>query len=129
MYVKGNIIPDIRDCKTSKDTWNKLKGLYETSDSNRILFLKTKLLSIKMEVNESITKYLSHIKDLRDNLGGIGKEMSSSDLVIVPLKGLLLDYKVFILALIARKTPPTFAELDRILLQEEERMEIYEPES
>ena len=71
MFVKDNIIPQIRDCKTSKDSWNKLKGLYETSDSNIIFFLKTKLLSIKMEVKEFITKYLSHIKDLRDNLGNI----------------------------------------------------------
>ena len=56
MSVKDNIILHIRDCKTSKDTWNKLKGLYETLGSNKILFVKTKLLSIKMEVNESITK-------------------------------------------------------------------------
>ena len=73
MSLKDNIIPHIRDCKTSKDTWDKLKGLYETSDSNRILFLKTKLLFIKMEVNESITRYLSRIKDLRDNMDDIGE--------------------------------------------------------
>ena len=82
-----------------------------------------------MEVNESITKYLSHIKDLRDNLGDIGKEMSSSDLVTITLKGLLPDYKVFISTLATRQTPPTFVELGGILLQEEERMKIYEPES
>ena len=95
MYVKDNIILHIRDCKTSKDTWNKLKGLYETSDSNRILFLKTKLLSIKMEVNESTTKYLSRM-DLRDNMGDNGEEMSSSEFVTITLKSLLPDYKVFI---------------------------------
>ena len=38
MSVKDNIIPHIKNSKTSKDTWDKLKGLYETSDSNRILF-------------------------------------------------------------------------------------------
>ena len=62
MSVKENIIPHIRNCKTSKDTWDKLKGLYETSDANRILFLKIKLLSIKMDVNETMNKYLSCIK-------------------------------------------------------------------
>ena len=64
MSVKDNIIPHIRDCKMSKDTWDILNSFYETSNSNRILFLKTKLLYIKMEVNEPITKYLSRIKDL-----------------------------------------------------------------
>ena len=38
MFVKDNIIPHIKNCKMSKDTWDKLKGLYETSDSNRIFF-------------------------------------------------------------------------------------------
>ena len=101
MFVKDNIIPHIRYCKTSKGTWNKIKFLYEMSYSNRF-FLKTKLLSIKMEVNESITKYLSHIKDLRDNLGDIGEEISSIYLVTITLKGLLQYYKVFISTLAAR---------------------------
>ena len=66
MSVKDNIIPHIRDCKTSKEIWEILKGLYETTNSNRILFLKTKILSIKMEANENITTYVSRIKDLSD---------------------------------------------------------------
>ena len=78
-----------------------------------------------MEVNESITKYLSHIKDLRDNLGDIGEEILSTYLVTITLKGLLQDYKVFILALAARQIPPTFTELDEILVQEEERIKFY----
>ena len=36
MSIKDNIIPHIKNSKTSKDTWDKLKGLYETYDSNRI---------------------------------------------------------------------------------------------
>ena len=83
MSVKDNIIPHIKNCKTPKDTWDKLKGLYETSDSNRNFFLKTKLLSFNMELNEPITKYLSCIKDLRDNLGDIGEDMSSTYLVTI----------------------------------------------
>ena len=129
MFVKDNIIPHIRICKTSKDTWDKLKGLYETSDSNRILFLKTKLLSIKMDVNETMNKYLSHIKYLRDNLGDIGEEVSSTDLVFITLKGPLRDYKIFISSLVARQTPPTFTKLSGILIQEEERMKMCKHES
>ena len=82
MSVEDNIIPHIRNSKKYKDTWEKLKGLYETYDSNRILFLKTKLLSIKMDVNETMNTYLSRIKYFRDNLGDIGEEVSSIDLVL-----------------------------------------------
>ena len=34
MSVKDNIIHHIGDCKSSKDTWDKRKGLYESTDSN-----------------------------------------------------------------------------------------------
>ena len=34
MSVKDNIIPHIRDSKTPKETWDVLKGLYETSNEN-----------------------------------------------------------------------------------------------
>ena len=81
-----------------------------------------------MDVNETMNKYLSRIKDLRDNLGDIG-EVSSTDLISITLKGLLPDYKIFISSLAARQTLPTFTELGGILIQEEERMKMYEPES
>jgi len=74
MSIKDNIIPHIRDYKTSKETWEILKGLYETSNSNRIIFFKTKLLSIKMEENENVTTYVFRIKDLCDQLSAIGEK-------------------------------------------------------
>ena len=36
MYVKDNIIFHIRDCKTYKETWDILKGLYQTTNTNRV---------------------------------------------------------------------------------------------
>lgn len=39
------------------------------------------------------------------------------------------DYKLFILELLARPKPPTFDELTRILLQEEDRMKNYDLDS
>ena len=108
MSIKDNIILHIRNCTTSKATWDTLKGLYQTTDANRVLFLKPKLLSIKMEANEEVRKFISCIKELSDKLGDIGEVVESSDLVTVTLKGLLLDYKVFISTLAARKKTPNF---------------------
>ena len=126
MSIKDNIILHIRNCTTSKETWDTLKGLYQTIDANRVLFLKTKLLSIKMEANEGVRKFISHIKELSDKLGDIGEVVESSDLVKVTLKGLVLDHKVFISALAAREKPPNFEELARILIEEEEIMKNYD---
>ena len=73
MYVKDNIIPHIRDATTSTATWTALKALYETSNTNRILFLKTKLLGIKMDGNESVSSFLGRIKEVKDKLLNIGE--------------------------------------------------------
>eukprot|EP01018_Ginkgo_biloba_P029169 Gb_05031 [translate_table: standard] len=121
MFVKYTIIPHIRDCKTSTDTWEVLKSLYEMVNTNRVLFLKRKLLSIKMEENENISHYLSRVKDLRDKLGDIGEKVSSSDLVIVTLNGMLHEYQVFITSLAAGEKAPSFDDLIGNLIQEEER--------
>ena len=126
MIVKDNVIPHIRNCETSKVTWDMLRSLYETRDANRVLFLKSKLLSINMETNEGVSKFISHIKDLSDKLGDIGEIVDNTDLVTITLKGLVPDYKVFILALSATKIPPIFLELTGILIQEEERMKNYD---
>ena len=45
--------------------------------------MKTKLLSIKMEANESVSKFISHIKDLSDKLGDSGEKVNNIDLVTI----------------------------------------------
>jgi hypothetical protein len=123
MSIKDSIIPHIRDCKTSRETWEILKGLYEITNSNIIMFFKTNLLSIKMEANENITTYDSRIKDLSDQLSAIGEYVSKYDMVTITLKGLIRDYHVFISSLGGRAQPPTFSELTRILLQRRRKNE------
>jgi hypothetical protein len=121
MSVKDNIIPYIRDAKTSSETWKVLKDLYETNNTNHIIFLKSKFLSIKMDINESISTFIRQIKDMKDKLGDIGEKVSNTDLVTIALNGMVEDYQMFITGLAAREKAPTFEELTCILLQEEER--------
>ena len=102
MSVKDSIIPHIREAKTSAETWTALKDLYETSNTNRLLFLKTKLLGIKMDANEFVSSFLGRIKEVKDKLGDIGESVSSTDLVTITLNGMLEDYHMFITGLAAR---------------------------
>jgi hypothetical protein len=129
MSVKDSIIPHIRDATTSVATWTALKALYETSNTNHILFLKTKLLGIKMDGNESVSSFLGRIKEVKDKLVNIGETVSNTDLVTITLNGMLEDYHMFIAGLAAREKPPTFEELTGILLQEEERRGNLKPPS
>ena len=98
-----------------------LKTLYETKNPNQISFLKSNLLSLKMDQHESIRKFISRVEYLSEKLVDIGKKISNIDLVTITLKYLVPDYQTFISSLSARENPPTFDELKGIILQEEER--------
>ena len=82
-----------------------------------------------MEANENIVTYVSRIKDLCDQLNAIGDKVSNIDMVTITLKGLIKDYQYFVSSLGGRTTPPTFIELTGILLQEEERMKVFQMET
>lgn len=98
-----------------------LKDLYETKNKNHVLFLKSKILSIRMEENEYVVAFISQIKELKDKLGDIGENISNIDLVTITLNGMKEDYQIFITSLVAREKAPTFEDLTGILIHEEER--------
>jgi hypothetical protein len=108
MSVKDMIITHIREAKTSTKMWTTLKDLYQTSNTNRIMFLKTKLLGINMDGNESTSSVLGAIKELKEKIGNIGETVSITNLVTITLNDIIEDYYMFITGLIARKKPPTF---------------------
>ena len=84
MSVKDNIIPHIRECKTSKETWDTLKKSYEMKTTNQILHLKNNLISIKMEENENVSNFNSRIKV---KLGDIGETICSGDISVMMPNG------------------------------------------
>jgi len=92
MFVKYRLIPHIRDCTTSIETWKTLKELYESKNTNQVLSLKSKRISIRMEENENVGDFISRIKDVKDKLGNIGETISSIDLVNITLNGMLEEH-------------------------------------
>jgi hypothetical protein len=79
-----------------------------------------------MEENGNITDYISIIKDLKYKLGDIGDKVSNSDLVTITLNVMLHEYQVFIINIVSREEAPSFDDLIRILIQEEERKNVYD---
>jgi hypothetical protein len=120
MSMKENIVPHIKGCKTSIETWEILKCLYEITNTHTVIFLKCKFLSIKMKENENVNNILSRIKELKDKLHHIGENISSKYLVIEMLTGMLEEYKLFIIGLVDREKYLVFDEMEGIILQEEE---------
>ena len=82
-----------------------------------------------MKKHENIPTYFSRIKDLCDRLTAIGDKVFNYDMVTITLKGLIKDYNVFNSSLGVITKPPIFYELTRILLQQQERIKVFEMES
>lgn len=129
MSVKDCIIPHIRECKTADKIWGILKDLYEIKNSNHILFLKSKFISLKMEENEIIASFVARIKDLKNKLADIGHTVYDTDLVTITMNGVTDDYQIFITGINAREKILKFEDLTAILMQEEERRLTLKPQS
>lgn len=121
MSVKDNVIAHIRDCKSSAEIWTKIKNLYETHNTNRVLALKSKLFSMRMDERESATAFVARIKDVKDGLGAIGVAVADEDLVAITMNGMRDDFQTFITGVSAREKAPSFDDLTTILQQEEDR--------
>eukprot|EP00253_Pinus_taeda_P014112 PITA_14112 len=82
-----------------------------------------------MEENESVSTFISQIKEVKDKLTDIGENVLNGDLVTITMNGMTNDYQMFITGLNAREKPPGFEELTGILLQEEERRLSLKPQN
>ena len=116
MSVKDCIIPHIRECKLASEIWTVLKDLYEIKNTNCLLFLKSKILFIKMEENETISSFISWIKDVKNKLADISEIVADADLVMVIMNGMTDDYQMFITRISAREKIPNFEDLTGILM-------------
>jgi len=92
MSVNNCIILHTRECKTTNEIWGILKELYEIRNSNHLLFLKSNILSLKMEENETISSFVARTKDLKNKLSDIGHIVDDTNLVTITMNGVTDDY-------------------------------------
>ena len=93
-----------------------LKDLYEVKKTNRLLFLKRNIISIKMEDNETVITFILRINELKNNLGDISEAMSDTNLFMITMNGMTDKYQMLITHLNAREKSPMFEELSWILI-------------
>eukprot|EP00253_Pinus_taeda_P014991 PITA_14991 len=129
MSVKDSVFLHIREYKMSSEIWTTIKNLYQTQNTSRIMVLKRKLFSMRMDERETPTAFVARIKDVKDKLADIGEAVFDSDLVSITLSGMRDEFQIFITGLVAREKAPTFEDLTGILLQEEEQWQNLNPQS
>lgn len=113
-----NVVPLVRETKTSREAWVSWKKLFENVDDARKIYLRTWMYTTKMSEGQPITSYLADIKYLKEPLIAVDESITEKEMITVTIKGLLLSYQMFITGLTTAGRLATigFEELRDMLL-------------
>lgn len=121
--VKSSQLIHIKNLKTAKEIWDKLKSIYQQSSPARKVSLFKKLLSVKLSEKIHMSEYINEFVTTNEKLKEIGVEIDDEILVILLLSGLSEQYENFVVAMETRDTLPSFEDLKIKLLEQGERHE------
>lgn len=117
----------ILDCTTAKETWDTLEKVFEPKSRSRILQLKTQMISVKFESNETMTSYLNRLKTCSDRLKETECEVKDEELAYAMLSELPNSYESLTMSLANLEDERfTSSEIRNTLLNEYERRQTKE---
>nr|KYP52945.1 hypothetical protein KK1_025146 [Cajanus cajan] len=108
-------------CVWSHQIWHALKVYFASQTRARVKQLKIQLRNIKK--TGSIAEYLVQVKQIVETLAAIGSPLSVEDHIDAIFDGLDEDYDGFITSCITRTEAYTVAEIEALLMHQEERLE------
>jgi len=106
---------------TAKEAWNALKGMFEARDNDQLLRLMEELSSLKKGDDESIIKFTSRAKMIRDELAMLGNPVDDNMLVLRVLSGLPSEYAMLRTVLESKDVKLIMSDVTAKLLQVEQR--------
>ena len=116
--VHDHMLGYIREAKTPKQAWENLKKIFAANTAARKLQLRQELNDIQQR-DMSIGNYTLKIKELCDALGSINVSIDDEEMVQICLGGLAPRFDTIRSAVLAREHPPSFLDLQSLLLVEE----------
>nr|GEX54133.1 nucleotide-binding, alpha-beta plait [Tanacetum cinerariifolium] len=100
---------------TSRDLWLSLEKAYAPHSTSREYTLKTQLLRIEMDGDETHDAYLNRAYEYADALAAIGEPVKDKDLVMLAVSCLREEYNGLKTTITARQSPTAFSELHALL--------------
>ncbi|CAH1112192.1 unnamed protein product [Psylliodes chrysocephalus] len=120
--VKDNQLESLREKKTISSMWKLLEQKYEKNDLPGQLYLKKKMLSMKLNEGEDLNKFLDRVDEVVRQLKSTGVEIQESDVICNMLLTLPKSYET-VATIIENKPADTLnnEEVKNKLLAEEEK--------
>lgn len=95
-FVADNELECLRDQNTAYKMWKTLETKYETKGLPSKMFLKKKLLDMKLQEGEPLNKYIHDFEEIVRQLKSSGTEMDEEDLTCNLLLGLPKSYQTVV---------------------------------
>ncbi|CAK9832682.1 Retrovirus-related Pol polyprotein from transposon TNT 1-94 [Anthophora retusa] len=111
----------VKNAQASKEAWEMLQRVYESSEPMKQYVLFKKLYRMKKDTNQSMAEYIDKFTHCIELLNESGIELSREVLPIMLLNSLPNEYETFCIALESRGKMPSMEELKVKLLEEEIR--------
>ena len=119
--MTAGVLTQMIGMDTSAQVWEKLQTHYASQTRAQIKKHKQQLRTPKKD--RSISTYLLDIKKTVDQLAAVGCTISTEDHIEVVLDGLSEEYDSFITSITSRLDPYTVADIEALLLAQENRIE------
>ena len=119
--VKYHILFNLHRKASPFELWKALKDFFQSNNDQRKLALKDKLRKIKMEMGDSIPKYLTKFVHCRDELRSLGIIVDDDELVNLALLGLSKSWHRYEDSVNGQEKLPGWKRLWSDLVQEEIR--------
>jgi len=121
MSVKQVHLHSVTAVSTAKDAWEAIKDIFEARDNARLLQLMHELSNFKKNGDESIIKYTSRAKGLRQELAMLGNHADENTLVLQILSGIPAEYDMIKTVLENMDGKRNLADVSAKLLTVEQR--------
>jgi len=111
--LEDDILPHICNITTAIDVWTKLKNLYETSNDLRILLLRNKLTSLKLNGSDCIIDHIQKLQEPKNELSATDKGIKDKEFITIMFNSLPDEYQKLVTSFCAssRNETPTLEEV------------------
>ena len=116
--VHDHMLSHIREAKMPKEAWKNLKKFFAANTTACKLQLRQELNNI-CQKDMSVSDYTCKIKNICDSLSSIKINIKEEEMVQVCLGGLAQRLDPIRTEISARENPPSFFDLQSMLLVEE----------
>jgi hypothetical protein len=119
--IEDHLIHHVSSLSSPKQMMDTLTCLFEGSNKNRRMTLRSQLKNLKMQNSKTIDSYFSRVNQIKEQIEAIGDSVEGKEMVMTTLNGLPRSWDAFIQRICSRKKLPKFSRLWEDFNQEEAR--------